>query len=59
MLGITLSKNILKLKIIRVENHIVTCEIEGGTIIDIAKKWFSANIKVNDIIEFDITENKI
>ena len=46
----------MALKIIRIENHIVTCELEGGTIIDIAKRWFSQDIKENDIIEFDVTE---
>ena len=48
----------MKLKIIRIENYVVTCELEDGTIIDIAKKWFSQNIKENDEIEFDVTEKK-
>ena len=46
----------MKIKIIRIESHIVTCELEGGTLIDISKKWLSNNIKENDIIEFDVTE---
>ena len=50
----------MKLKIIRIENHVVTCELDGGGLIDIAKRWFSRDIKVDDIIEVDVTtENKI
>ena len=45
----------MKLKIIRIEDYIVTCELEGGTIIDIAKRWFTQDIKEEDIIEFDVT----
>ena len=50
----------MKLKIIRIENHVVTCELDGGGLIDIAKRWFSRDIKIDDIIEVDVTtENKI
>ena len=50
----------MKLKIIRIENHVVTCELDGGGLIDIAKRWFSKDIKVDDIIEVDVTtESKI
>ena len=48
----------MKLTIIRIENHIVTCEVEGGGLIDISKKWFTEDIKNNDVIEFDITKEK-
>ena len=48
----------MKLKIIRIENHVVTCELDGGGLIDIAKRWFSKNIKVDDIIEVDVTTEK-
>lgn len=46
------------LKIIRIEEHVITCEIEGETIIDIGRKWFPKNIKEDDIIEFDVTDRK-
>ena len=50
----------MTLKIIRIENHVVTCELDGGGLIDIGKRWFSKDIKVNDIIEIDVTtENKV
>lgn len=50
----------MKLKIIRIENHVVTCELDGGGLIDIAKRWFSRDIKVDDIIEVDVTtEDKV
>ena len=45
----------MKLIIIRIDNGIVTCELEDGTIIDIAQRWFDKNIKENDEIEFDIS----
>ena len=48
----------MKLKIIRIENHVVTCELDGGGLIDIAKRWFSRDIKVDDIIEVDLTTEK-
>lgn len=48
----------MKLKIIRIENHVVTCELDGGGLIDIAKRWFSKDIKTNDIIEVDVTTEK-
>lgn len=48
----------MKLKIIRIENHIVTCELDEGTIIDIARRWFSQDIKEDDVIEFDVTDKK-
>ena len=48
----------MKLTIIRIENHIVTCELEGGGLIDIAKRWFAQDIKENDVIEFDVADKK-
>lgn len=48
----------MKLTIIRIENHVVICELEGGGLIDIAKRWFSQDIKENDVIEFDVTDKK-
>lgn len=48
----------MKLIIHRIDNGIVTCELEDGTLIDIARKWFTNDIKENDVIEFDINEHK-
>lgn len=44
----------MKLIIIRIDNGIVTCELEDGTIIDIAQRWFDQTIKEGDKIEFDV-----
>ena len=44
----------MKLTIIRIEENIVTCELEDGQLLDVAKRWFSKDIKENDIIEFDV-----
>jgi hypothetical protein len=46
----------MKLTIIRIEDNIVTCELEGGGLIEIARMWFSPNIEENDTIEFDVTQ---
>ncbi len=46
----------MKLKIIRIEKRIVTCELEDGTLIDIARRWFSEDIQKDDTIEFDVTD---
>lgn len=48
----------MKLTIIRIENEIVTCELEDGGLLEISKRWFSEDIKINDIIEFDATNKK-
>ena len=44
----------MKLTIIRIESGVVTCELEDGTILDIAQRWFDKTIKVGDEIEFDV-----
>lgn len=44
----------MKLTIIRIEENIVTCELEDGQILDVARRWFTDDIKMNDIIEFDV-----
>lgn len=49
----------MKLQIIRIENRIVTCEIDSGGLIDIARRWFTEDIQIGDIIEFEYKpENK-
>lgn len=49
----------MKLTIIRIEENIVTCELEGGSQIEIAKIWFDEGVKVNDSIEFQSIFDKI
>lgn len=48
----------MKLTIIRIEENIVTCELEDGQLLDVARRWFNKNIKVKDVIEFDINIKK-
>lgn len=49
----------MKLTIVRIENRIVTCEIEeDGTLIDVGRRWFTEDIQEGDTIEFDITKQK-
>ena len=48
----------MKLTIVRIENRIVTCELEGGTLLDIERKWLAEDIQEGDIIEFDVTQRK-
>ena len=44
----------MKLTILRIEDEIVNCQLDNGTIIDIARRWFAEDIHENDIIEFDV-----
>lgn len=47
----------MKLTIIRIENRIVTGELEDGTLLDVARRWFTENIQEGDVIEFDVNEH--
>lgn len=46
----------MKLTIIRIEENIVTCELEDGSLLDIARRWFNNDIKEQDVIEFDVNK---
>ena len=44
--------------ITRIEKRIVTCELEDGTRIDIARRWFADDLEEGDNIEFDVIDYK-
>lgn len=48
----------MKLTILRIEDEIVNCQLDNGTIIDIARRWFTEDIHDNDIIEFDVNRRE-
>ena len=49
----------MKLKIVRIDHRIVTCKLEDGTLLDVARRWLAEDIQVDDTIEFDvINKNK-
>ena len=48
----------MKLTILRIENKIVNCQLDNGTIIDIAQRWFTEDIQEGDTIEFDMHDCK-
>ena len=48
----------MKLTISRIEKRVVTCELEDGTRIDIARRWFTEDLEEGDNIEFDVVEAK-
>lgn len=48
----------MTLTIHRIENRIVTCELEDGTLLDVARRWFTEDIQEGDIIEFDVTKKE-
>ena len=48
----------MKLTITRIEKRIVTYELEDGTRIDIARRWFTDDLKEGDNIEFDVIDCK-
>lgn len=47
----------MKLTILRIENRIVNVQLDNGTIIDIARRWFTDDIQEGDTIEFDMHDN--
>lgn len=48
----------MQLTILRIENRIVNCQLDNGTIIDIARRWFTYDIQEGDTIEFDMHDCK-
>lgn len=48
----------MKLTITRIEPRIVTCEIDSGGLIDIARRWFTEDIQNGDVIEFEYSPKK-
>ncbi|MBE5881831.1 MAG: DUF3006 family protein [Lachnospiraceae bacterium] len=48
----------MKLTILRIEEEIVTCELEDGTLLDIAKRWITEPIEVGTVLEFNIETAK-
>ena len=43
----------MKIKVIRIESQVITCELEDGSIIDLERQLISDNIKIGSVIEFD------
>lgn len=43
----------MKIKVIRIEEKVITCELEDGSIIDLERQLISDNIKIGSVIEFD------
>lgn len=43
----------MKLAIIRIEEQVVTCEFEDGSLIDIGRQWITKDISVGQVIEFE------
>lgn len=48
----------MKLTVLKIENGIVSCELEDGFQLDIAKRWFHPDIKENDVIDIDFSNRK-
>ena len=48
----------MKLTMLRIEDEIVNCQLDNGTIIDIARRWFTEYIHEDDIIEFDVNRRE-
>lgn len=44
----------MKLTILQIKNRIVTCQLDNGTVIDIARRWFTEDIQKGDVIELGI-----
>ena len=49
----------MKLRIIKIENRIVTCEKDkDGSFIGIARRWFAEDIEEGDVIELEYKSNE-
>ena len=48
----------MKLTILWIEDEIVNCQLDNGTIIDIARRWSTEDIHEDDIIEFDVNRRE-
>lgn len=46
----------MKIILLRIENRIVSCQLDNGTIIDIARRWFTDDM--GDTIEFSVHDYK-
>ena len=46
----------MKLTILQIENRIVNCQLDDGTIIDIAQRWCTKDIQEGDVIDFDMDD---
>ncbi len=49
----------MKLTILRIKNRIVNCQLENGTIINVAKRWFTNDIQEGDTIKIDILSEDV
>lgn len=41
-------------KIIRIEDKIVSCQLEDGHILDIDKRWLPEDAMVDDVVDFNV-----
>ncbi|MCM1253715.1 MAG: hypothetical protein NC321_12915 [Clostridium sp.] len=46
----------MKLTILRIDDMVVNCQLDNGSLIDIARRWFTEDIQEGDTIEFDVNE---
>ena len=44
----------MKVQIIRIEDKIVSCQLEDGHILDIDRKWLPEDIKIEDELDFNV-----
>lgn len=47
----------MKFTILRIDKRIVTGQLDDGTIIDVARRWFTEDIEEGDTIEFSVEKN--
>lgn len=49
----------MELKITRITDEVITCEIvNGGSVIDIARRWFPEKLQTGDVLDIDLGEKK-
>ena len=44
----------MKVQIIRIEENVVSCRLEDGHILDIARQWLPDDIRLDDEVDFNV-----
>lgn len=48
----------MKFTILRIDRRIVTGQLDNGTIIDVARRWFAEDIEEGGTIEFSVERSR-
>lgn len=49
----------MKLKVLKIDNRVVTLQFDTGLVVDVARRWFTEDIQEEDSIELNINTDMI